>query len=168
MNIKHRKLISLVVAMDKNNLIGNKNTIPWKIPGELKRFREITMGNPIIMGRKTHESIGRILDGRENVVLTRNNSYKKLGVSIYNDFSLLLDNYRDTNELFVIGGSEIYKLALPIANKLYITHIHKEYTGDAWFPNIDFSDWNVIEKEDIGESRHIVSHSFTIYERINE
>ena len=168
MNIKNRKLISLVVAMDKNNLIGNKNNIPWKIPGELKRFREITMGNPIIMGRKTHESIGRILDGRENVVLTRNNSYKKPGVSICNDFSLLLDNYRDTNELFIIGGSEIYKLALPLANKLYITHIHKEYKGDAWFPNIDFSDWNVIEKEDINESRHIVSHSFTIYERINE
>ena len=106
MNIK-QNLVSIIVAMDAKNLIGNKNSIPWHIPGELASFRRISMGKPIIMGRKTHESIGKILDGRVNVVLTKNPNFKKKGVHVFNSLEDALTSFKNHQEIMIIGGEEI-------------------------------------------------------------
>tara|TARA_Y100000766_G_scaffold98207_1_gene83764 strand:- start:475 stop:963 length:489 start_codon:yes stop_codon:yes gene_type:complete len=160
--------VSIIVAMDKNNLIGASNQIPWHIPGELKRFREITMGKPIIMGRKTHESIGKPLDGRANIVLTKNKEISFKGVDCYSSLEDILFSLKNESEVFVIGGSQIYQISLPYANRLYITHINREYSGDTWFPKIDFSKWKIIEMNTIMEKTTQTEYSNIIYERTNE
>ena len=163
-----KPIISIIAAMDDNNLIGNNNQIPWILPGELKRFRKITMGKPIIMGRKTHESIGCILDGRENIILTNNNSYKKEGALIFNNLNAIFEEFSSHKELIVIGGAEIYKLVLPFANKLYLTHIHKKFHGDTWFPKICLSNWEIIEEE-VHENKDIqIEYTYKTYFRISE
>jgi dihydrofolate reductase len=163
-----KPIISIIAAMDDNNLIGNDNQIPWMLPGELKRFRKITMGKPIIMGRKTHESIGCILDGRENIILTNNNSYKKEGALIFNNLNAIFEEFSSHKELIVIGGAEIYKLVLPFANKLYLTHIHKKFHGDTWFPKICLSNWEIIEEE-VHENKDIqIEYTYKTYFRISE
>ena len=160
--------VSIIVAMDKNNLIGASNQIPWHIPGELKRFREITMGKPIIMGRKTHESIGKPLDGRENIVLTKNEEINLEGVKCYSNLNDIFSSFRNEKEVFVIGGSQIYEITLPIANRLYITMIDREYLGDTWFPKVDYSKWKTIERNKIIEKTTQTEYSNIIYDRINE
>ena len=159
--------ISIIVAMDKNNLIGDKNNIPWHIPGELKRFRNITMGKPIIMGRKTHESIGRVLDGRENIVLTKNDALNIDHVKCYTNLNRIICDFEQSDELMIIGGAEIYKLTLPFVDKLYLTIIDSEFTGDTWFPSINFSDWNIEESEDISNTKINLNYSFKTYIRSN-
>ena len=163
-----KPIISIIAAMDDNNLIGNNNQIPWMLPGELKRFRKITMGKPIIMGRKTHESIGRILDGRENIILTNNNLYKKEGALIFNNLNTVFEKFSNHKELIVIGGAEIYKLVLPFTNKLYLTHIHKKFHGDTWFPNLCLSNWEVIEEEVHKNEDIQIEYTYKTYFRISE
>ena len=160
--------ISLIVAMDKNNLIGSSNQIPWYIPGELKRFRNITMGKPIVMGRKTHESIGKPLDGRVNIVLTKNKNLRFDGVKCFSKLEDILTNLKNEKEVFIIGGSQIYEISLPLANRLYITVIDKEYSGDTWFPKIDFSEWEIIETKKIKEKTTNTEYRNIIYDRISE
>ncbi len=154
--------------MDKNNLIGKNNKIPWHIPGELKRFRAITMGKPIIMGRKTFESIGKPLDGRENVVLTNNKSYKQAGVKSYNNISEVISDFTNYDEIFIIGGSEIYALVLPLAHKLYVTKIDKIYDGDTWFPKIHYNEWKIQESTQITEETTQTQYENIIYTKISE
>ena len=154
--------------MDKNNLIGKNNKIPWHIPGELKRFRAITMGKPIIMGRKTFESIGKPLDGRENVVLTNNKSYKQAGVKSYNNISEVISDFTNYDEIFIIGGSEIYALVLPLAHKLYVTKIDKIYDGDTWFPKINYNEWKIQESTQITEETTQTQYENIIYTKISE
>ena len=161
-------IISLIVAMDKNNLIGKNNKIPWHIPGELKRFRAITMGKPIIMGRKTFESIGKPLDGRENVVLTNNKSYKQAGVKSYHNISEVISDFTNYDEIFIIGGSEIYALVLPLAHKLYVTKIDKIYDGDTWFPKIHYNEWKIQESTQITEETTQTQYENIIYTKISE
>ena len=160
--------VSIIVAMDRNNLIGASNQIPWHIPGELKRFREITMGKPIIMGRKTHQSIGKPLDGRENIVLTKNEEINLEGVKCYSNLNDIFSSFRNEREVFVIGGSQIYEITLPIANRLYITMIDREYLGDTWFPKVDYSKWKTIERNKIIEKTTQTEYSNIIYDRISE
>ena len=159
--------ISLIVAMDKNNLIGVANKIPWHIPGELKRFRDITMGKPIVMGRKTHESIGRPLDGRMNIVLTKNKNLSLRGVKCYTSLQEIMNSLKDEEEVFVIGGSQIYNITLPLAHRLYVTLINKEYSGDTWFPSINFSEWKITEIKKINEETTNTEYSNIIYDRFN-
>ena len=160
--------ISIIVAMDKNNLIGKKNQIPWYIPSELKRFRHLTMGKPIVMGRKTHESIGRILDGRDNIVLTSNTNYSKKGIAVYNDLDKVFDDFSSHDEIVVIGGSDIYRLALPFANKLYITYVEGSFSGDTWFPEFNLGDWRMISNENLKCSKSNTKYSAKIYHRVSE
>ena len=159
--------ISLIVAMDKNNLIGASNKIPWHIPGELKRFRDITMGKPIVMGRKTHESIGRPLDGRMNIVLTKNQNLSLKGVECYTSLEEIMNSLKGEEEVFVIGGSQIYNITLPLAHRLYITLINKEYSGDTWFPSINLSEWKIIDMKKINEKTTNTEYSNIIYDRTN-
>src|SRR4051794_30957587 len=121
-------MISFLVAMDKNRVIGRDNQLPWRLPEDLKYFKNVTMGHPIIMGRKTHESIGRILPGRENIVVTRNPDYKSEGCTVFNSVSELV-NYckQQDEEVFVIGGAEIFRELFPLADRLHITYIHEHF-----------------------------------------
>lgn len=137
-------MLSIIVAMTKERVIGYQNKIPWHLSEDLKHFKKITMGHPIIMGRKTFESIGQPLPGRENIVITRNKNYNVAGITIVHD---LVEAYK-TGECFVIGGAEIYKAALPQAGKLYLTLIHDKIKGDTFFPPVDLdNEFKVIGKE---------------------
>lgn len=140
--------IVLIAAMSKNNVIGIDGTLPWNLPEDLKRFRKITTGNMIIMGRKTYESIGRPLPKRTNIILTRNKSFRPEGCYVVNDFiSFIAAMANSKGTLFVIGGEEVYKKFLPFADELLFTQIDKEFKGDAYFPSFKKREWKLVEEE---------------------
>jgi dihydrofolate reductase len=140
--------LSLIVAFAKNRVIGLNNTLPWHLPEDLKRFRALTMGHHIIMGRKTFESLGRLLPGRTTIIVTRNKDYKVEGALIAHSLQSALVLAAGDAEPFVIGGAELYKQGLELATQLYITEVQGEYEGDAFFPEIDLSHWTLSEKKD--------------------
>ncbi len=153
-------MISLIWAMDCNNLIGKDNSLPWHYSEDFKYFKETTMNKTVLMGDNTFYSIGRPLPNRTNVVATLDKNFKADGVIVTNNLFEYLESYKNKDEeLFVIGGKLIYVLSLPYADRLYITHINKAYEGNIYFPKINYSDYNVIYKKDVGEL------SFVIYER---
>ncbi len=138
--------LSMIAAMDRNRLIGNRNQLPWHLPADFAHFKALTMGKPVLMGRKTFESIGRPLPGRRNIVLTRNADLHLEGVEILNSLSGLETHFDDSVELMVIGGSRLYRQLLPVAERLYLTEVDGEFDGDAWFPEYDPADWRVIDE----------------------
>ena len=140
-------LVSIIAAMDRNRLIGNENQLPWHLPADLAHFKRITMGKPIIMGRRTYESIGRPLPGRTNIVLTRSADFQAEGVTVVRSLQQALEAAAGAEEAMIIGGGSIYELALPLADRLYLTHIEHGYEGDAWFPELDPLQWRVIASE---------------------
>lgn len=131
--------------MDRNRLIGNRNQLPWHLPADLAHFKKITLNKPILMGRKTYESIGRPLPGRQNIVLTHNRSLNIEGVTVVNSLEEAIESLKDASELMVIGGSTLYELALPQAQRMYLTYVDGEFEGDAWFPEFDENEWNISE-----------------------
>ncbi|MBM7663212.1 dihydrofolate reductase [Bacillus mesophilus] len=160
-------MISYIVAMDENQVIGRNNELPWHLPADLAYFKRVTMGKPIIMGRKTHESIGRALPGRENIIVTRNESYQSAGCRVVHSMDEVreLENEMD-EELFVIGGAELFKELLPVTDRLYITHIHHEFQGDTFFPSIDWENWVVLERElGIKDEKNPYDFEYVLYER---
>lgn len=160
-------MISFVVAMDKNRVIGKNNDLPWHLPEDLKFFKRVTMGHPIIMGRKTHESIGRALPGRENIIVTRDRKYVSEGCTVLHSINEVKDRARDTDEeIFVIGGSEIFKELFPIADRLYITYIDEEFEGDTFFPIFSENDWELISNErGIKDKENPYTYSFRVYDK---
>ena len=140
--------LSLIVAFANNHVIGINNTLPWHLPEDLKRFRALTTGHHIIMGRKTYESLGRLLPGRTTVIVTRNKHYQVAGALTAQSLENALKLCVNDAEPFVIGGAELYKDGLKIATKLYITEVHADYAGDAFFADIDLNYWNLSEKSD--------------------
>ena len=135
-------MISLIVAMDQNRVIGKNNQLPWHLPADLQYFKKVTMGHPIVMGRKTFASIGRVLPGRENVIVTRNLDFTAEGCTVLHDISEI-KTFADKSdkEVFVIGGAEIFKEILPFTDRLYITEIHENFEGDTYFPKINDEEW---------------------------
>lgn len=157
-------MISLMVAMDENRLIGKNNKLPWYLPADLQYFKKVTMGHPIVMGRKTFESIGRVLPGRENVIVTRNHDYKVEGCTILHDVSEI-KTFADTSEeeVFVIGGAEIFKEILPVTDRLYITQIHEVFEGDTYFPEINEAEWeNVVTIPGVTDDKNLHAHDFIV------
>jgi len=140
-------IISIIAAMDRNRLIGNKNQLPWHLPADFTHFKSVTMGKPIIMGRKTFESIGKPLPGRLNIVLSRNPDIQYDGVECVSSFENAIALVPDEEEVMVIGGSAIYEMLLPQVNRLYFTYVDAEFEGDAWFPEFDDKQW--FEKESV-------------------
>ncbi len=142
--------LSIIVAMTDDRVIGRDNTLPWHISEDLKRFKAITMGHPIIMGRKTYESIGKPLPGRHNIVISRDDARHYTGATVVKSLEDALDEFSATDtELFVIGGAQIFELALPLADQLYLTLIHAKIDGDTYFPEFDLErDFKVLEKTD--------------------
>ena len=139
--------LSLIVAVANNHVIGINNTLPWHLPEDLKRFRALTTGHHIIMGRKTYESLGRLLPGRTTVIVTRNKDYKLEGALVAHSLQAALDLCLNDVEAFVIGGAELYQDGLKLANKLYITEVDLEVAGDAFFPAIDMQEWLETSRE---------------------
>jgi len=140
--------ITLVAAIASNNVIGKENSLPWNIPEDLKRFKQMTSGHTILMGRKTFDSIGRPLPNRQNIVMTKDENFDQEGIKVINDFDEALELIKESNDdIFVIGGSKIYELFEPVANSLAITRILKDFEGDAFFPDINWDLWQ-IEKEE--------------------
>jgi dihydrofolate reductase len=156
-------LISHIVAMASNRVIGDKGEIPWKIPGEQKMFKEITMGHTMIMGRKTYEAIGRALPGRTSVVVTHQPDYKAPDCIVVNDLKSALQCCRaDESEAFIIGGGQIFEETLSDADRIYQTVLPREVPGDTYFPEFSRSDFEVIKSEFIDA---VVPYHFYIYER---
>lgn len=160
-------MISFIVAMDENQLIGRENDLPWSLPADLKRFKEITMGHPIVMGRKTYESIGRPLPGRENIILTTNKAYQAEGCKVFHSFEDLLQYCQNhENEVFVIGGAVLFKLFLPYVDRLYITKIHQQFDGDVYFPDIDWSNFQIVaRKKGVRDEKNPYDYEYLDYEK---
>lgn len=139
--------LSTIVAIANNRVIGINNTLPWHLPEDLKRFRALTMGHHIIMGRKTYDSLGRLLPGRTTVIVTRNQDYKVEGALVAHSLQAAIALCKDDDEAFLIGGAELYQDGLRHSDKLYITEIDLDVTGDAHFPDFDSSQWQEIVRE---------------------
>ncbi len=158
--------LSLIVAMAMNRTIGINKKMPWHLSADLKKFKKITMGRPIIMGRRTFESIGRPLPGRQNIIISRNSQYQQQGCLVFNDLDSALQSCADNDEIFVIGGATLYEATLERADRLYITHIQQAFDGDTWFPEIKLTQWREIEREDIDDDNSVdFNYSFIVYER---
>ena len=142
--------ISLIVAMARNRTIGLNNQMPWHLSADLKRFKQITMAHPIIMGRKTFDAIGKPLPGRTNIIVSRNPDYKQDGCVIVDSIQAAINHgCRLADEVFVIGGATLYEATLPLANTLYITQINQDFDGDTFFPVFNKAEWNEVEREDV-------------------
>lgn len=158
-------MISLMVAHDPNGVMGVNNDLPWHIPEDLKYFKETTMGKAMVMGRKTYESIGRPLPGRLNIVITRNPAYEAEGVEVVQSLDEAIQIARDyADEVMVIGGAEIFKLSMDIADRLYITEVHETYEGDTFFPSYK-EDWEVIKETEKMTSKTATTFTYLVYER---
>ena len=161
--------IKLICAVSKNNVIGNNNKLPWNISEDLKRFRELTSENIIVMGRKTYDSIGRPLPKRENLVLSKNKKLKIENVKVFNTPQEILDFYHKREEekdLFIIGGNYIYELFIEYCDYLLITFVDKEYKGDAYFPKIDWTEWELTKEEKKSDDQENLTYYFRDYKKI--
>jgi dihydrofolate reductase len=137
-------ILSLVAAAGNNNVIGTNNKLPWKMPADMKFFMNLTIGHPVIMGRKTYESFGRPLKDRRNIIITRDKKYTVSGCDVVNSLDEALLLTKSDNEVFIIGGAEIYRQSIAIADKIYLTRICHDFEGDAYFPPIDETEWKEI------------------------
>lgn len=165
---------ALIVAMAQNRVIGRNNNLPWYLPGDLKYFKQATMGKPIIMGRKTWDSIGRPLPGRMNVVISRNESWQApAGTTAATSLQAALKKAEaqaeldGVEEVMVIGGGQIYAEALPLVDRIYITQVHASVEGDAYFPEMNWDEWEEIGREDFSASdNNPYNYSFVVYQRL--
>ena len=158
--------ISIIVAMDENNLIGANNRLPWHLPNDLKHFKRNTVGKPILMGRRTFESIGRPLPERVNLVLSRDAGFVAAGCHTVRSLDEALAHAGDAAELMVIGGSQLYALALPRTQRIYLTRVHGRFTGDTWFPELNEGEWDIVEQSpQVADERNPYAHSFLVLER---
>lgn len=139
--------LSIIVAVAHDGVIGVNNTLPWHLPEDLKRFRALTMGHHIIMGRKTYDSLGRLLPGRTTVIVTRNENYKVEGALVAHSLEAAIALCEDGEEVFLIGGAELYQTGLKLAHKLYITEIELDVAGDSFFPKLVSTEWQETERE---------------------
>ena len=158
-------IISLIAALDKNYLIGSNNGMPWHLPADFKHFKEVTLGKPVIMGRKTFESIGRPLPGRKNIVVSRN-KFTADGILSADSVEAAFQLAGNVDEVMIIGGANFYKQLIEKADRMYLTHVNAECEGDAWFPKFDLSKWNMINQQQVSADDKN-NYDFTIvqYER---
>ena len=163
--------ISLISAVAENGVIGRNNDMPWYLPDDFAFFKRKTSHHPIIMGRKSLEALGKPLPNRTNIVITRNPDFSAAGVTVVHTLEEAVDKAkkadRPTDEIFVIGGAEIYTMALPIATTLYLTEIHQAYEGDTYFPTFDKTEWHEVSRRPHpADERHAVAFDFVEYERV--
>ena len=162
----------MIVAMAQNRVIGRNNKLPWYLPNDLKYFKQVTMGLPIVMGRKTYESIGKPLPGRTNIVVTRNESWSMDGVKVVHsleqafELAASIAEIDGRDEVMIIGGDQIYQSALTLVDRIYLTEVHAEVEGDAYFPEFDRDQWSVVGCEDfVAEDPNPYDYSFVVLDR---
>lgn len=159
--------ISLIAAMDQERLIGAHNSLPWRLPADMQWFRKQTLGKPVVMGRHTFASIGKPLPGRRNIVISRNRKLVLEGCDIIHSLDRLKRIVGDVPEVMVIGGGEIYELAMPYATRLYLTRIEATFEGDAWFPEFNESDWReVFREEHAADEANAWPYCYRILDRV--
>ncbi len=158
--------IAIIVAMDENGVIGLKNSLPWHLPADLAYFKQQTLHKTIVMGRKTHESIGKPLPNRKNIVVTRNTSYEAPGCTLFYSTAAVMEATQPDDALMVIGGATLYAAFLPLATQLYITRVHCEVAGDTVFPSYDEKQWHLVEATHRkADEKNIYGMTFAMYER---
>jgi dihydrofolate reductase len=161
-----QSVLALVVAMDQQGVIGKGGTLPWRLPADLKHFRAITWGKPVVMGRKTHESIGRPLPGRKNIVVSRDPDYSSPGCSVVHSIEQALAHIQAAAEVMIIGGAALYAETLPRAHRIYLTEVHAEFDGDVHFPAYDRTAWRERERVDhSADAVNLYPYSFVLLER---
>lgn len=164
-------MISIIVAMDEKNLIGKGDDLPWYLPADLKRFRELTIGHSVIMGRKTFQSIlkrlGKPLPRRKNIILSRDQefSFTHPNCQVFSSLDEVLKDFRDEEEVFIIGGREVFAEALPLAQRIYLTIIHHSFKGDVYFPSFNFCQFVAKEIKFHPDGKNIYEYSFIVLER---
>jgi len=159
-------VISIIVASSANNVIGAQGDLPWRLSDDLKRFKAVTMGKPIVMGRKTWESIGRALPGRQNIVITRRHDFAADGCDVVHSLDEAMSAAGDVGEIMVIGGSQVYEIFLPAAQRLYLTRVHADVEGDTFFPAVNEDEWQLkSEEKHSADERNEFDCSFRVYER---
>ena len=161
--------IKLICAISKNNVIGSENKLPWNLSEDLKRFKKLTSHNLIVMGRKTFDSIGRPLPNRKNIVLSNNLNLEIDGVEVFNSPDEVISLYKEIPEkkdMYIIGGTFVYKLFLEYCDHLYITYVDKNFEGDAFFPKIDWKAWNLTREEEKYDENEKLKYFFRDYKRI--
>ena len=159
-------IITLIAARARNGVIGRNNQMPWKIPGEQAYFKRMTMGSPIVMGRKTWESIGRALPGRRNIVVTRDSTYSATGADVVGSLDAALLLAGDVEQIFIIGGGQLYAAAMPRASRVLLTEIDADFDGDTFMPALDRKQWHETGREDHPPtSDRSFGYSFVVYER---
>ena len=160
-----RPIISLIAAMATNRVIGIRNTLPWQLPADLQHFKQLTLGHPVIMGRKTFESIGRPLPGRLNIIISRAAYEAPATCRVVNSIAAAITLCADNEQAFFIGGEQLYQQALPIADRLYLTEIDITLEGDAWFPAFDRNDWMETQRESHRDDNTGYAYHFVTYQR---
>lgn len=159
--------LSIIAAMSANRVIGSNNDLPWRLPADWKRFKSLTMGHHLIMGRKTFESIGQPLPGRTTVVITRQTGYAPEGVLVAHSVEQALQTVGGDDEVFIAGGAQIYQQMLPRADRMYLTSIDEQFEGDTDFPEFEESDWELISEEGHApDEKNPYPYTFLIYERL--
>ena len=159
-------LLSAVVAAAENNAIGKDNQLLWHLPNDLRFFKRTTTGHTVVMGRKTYESVGKPLPNRRNIIITRQAGYKVAGTEVVHSLSEALERCADEEEVFIVGGAEIYRQALPLLDRIYLTRVHAQPEGDSFFPELDDEAWKLVaEERHSADERHAYSYAFRIYER---
>jgi len=161
-------LISIIVAMTPDRVIGRDNSLPWHLPADLKHFKQVTMGKPILMGRRTWESLPGLLPGRRHIVITRNAAYRAEGAEIAHSLAQAITLAGDAEEIMIVGGAELYAQALPLAHRIYLTLVDAEVQGDVHFPAYDGDRWREIASESHpGDDKNPFAYTFKLLERDN-
>lgn len=159
-------IVSIIVAIDENKGIGKNNQLLWHLPNDLKFFKKTTSRHTVIMGRKTFDSIGKPLPNRRNIVISRNKDLKIEGAEVYNSIDEALTTCQQEQEVFIVGGAEIYKQALPLTNKFYITKVHHEFDADTFFNNLNLNELNELwREENYADEKHLYDYTFLILEK---
>lgn len=158
--------ITLIAAVSENGVIGRGNALPWHLPADLRRFKRLTTGHAVVMGRKTWESIRRPLPNRRNIVISSSAGFHPTGATVVPSFDAAVEAVRDLTELFAIGGSRVFEAALPLSDRLELTRVHARVPGDAFFPELDLSEWNLVaEEHHPADEEHAYPFSFLTYDR---
>jgi len=161
--------VSIIAAMAKNRVIGIENRLPWRLPGDMQRFRALTMGHHILAGRKTYESIGKPLPGRSMVVITRSGDFTAPGCIVVNSVAEAVAACRGDAEIFIIGGEQLYRQTLDVADRIYLTEVQAEFTGDARFPELDPTLWRETERKSFpADDSNPCPYDFVVYDRVGQ
>ena len=159
-------MLTIIAALAQNKVIGKQNALPWHLPADLKHFKALTMGKPIVMGRKTFDSIGKALPGRQNIIITRRGNVQAENCTIVGSLSEAIAAAGDATDIMIIGGASIYEQTLPMAERLCLTFVHHEFEGDTFFPEWEASEWHEVERVDCcADEKNAFDYSFVTLER---